>query len=184
MSTPRRKSAMLAVSPGRGLFRWSVTTIRRHTRETPSSLAIHGIVARFIYVHSAKLRSPHQNGGGYGSTFGTLHPCPHLAHNPSFFLVADWAGTGSLLLLVGMGFGSAAALLHGSKKGTSPPSPDRRSLHSVAVRHPKTGHRVENPRRKLHLHALAGQRATPHASADDRLVSVDRVLDHGPLAVA
>ncbi len=33
--------------------------------------------------------------------------------------------------------------------------------------------------RELHLHALARQGATPHASADDRLVSIGRVLDHG-----
>ena len=36
----------------------------------------------------------------------------------------------------------------------------------------------------MHLHLLACQGATPHAPADDRLVPVDRVLDHAAVAVA
>ncbi len=62
--------------------------------------------------------------------------------------------------------------------------PIRGSRHSVAVGHPEAGHRVKNPARELHLHALAGPGATPHASADDRLVSIDRVLHHTAFAVA
>jgi hypothetical protein len=36
----------------------------------------------------------------------------------------------------------------------------------------------------LHLHPLCVQGATPHASTDDRLVSIDCVLAHAALAVA
>ena len=67
---------------------------------------------------------------------------------------------------------------------TSPPSPERGSCHSVAVGHAETGHGIENPAGQLHLHALPYQRATRHGSADDRLVSIDRVFDHGAPAVA
>jgi hypothetical protein len=70
------------------------------------------------------------------------------------------------------------ALLHGSELSAGPPFPERGSHHSVAVGHPETGHCVENLARELHLYPLACQGATPHTSADDRLVSMDRVLDH------
>ena len=68
--------------------------------------------------------------------------------------------------------------------GTGPPSPERGSRHSVTVGHAEPGHRVENPAGESHLHALPYQRATRHGSADDRLVPIDRVLDHGAPAVA
>ncbi len=76
------------------------------------------------------------------------------------------------------------ALLHGSGLSPRPPYPERESRHSAAVGHPEMGHCVEDRARELHLHPLARQGATPHASADDRLVSIDRVLDHAALAVA
>jgi len=68
--------------------------------------------------------------------------------------------------------------------GTGPPSPERGSRHSVTVGHAETGHGVEDPAGELHLHPLPRQRATRHGSADDRLVSIDRVLDHGAPAIA
>jgi len=77
-----------------------------------------------------------------------------------------------------------AALLHGSELRTDPPSPEWGSRQSVAVGHPEAGHRVEDSARDSHLHPLAHQSATPHTSADDRLVSIDRILDHAALAVA
>ncbi len=76
------------------------------------------------------------------------------------------------------------ALVHGSEMRTDPLSPERRSLHSIAVRHPEASHRVENTARELHLHALALEGSTPHGAADDGLVPVDRILHHGPFAVA
>ena len=60
--------------------------------------------------------------------------------------------------------------------GVQAPTEDRDP--SVAAGHLEVGHRVQNPARELHLHALARQGATPHASVNDRLVSIDRVLDH------
>ena len=77
-----------------------------------------------------------------------------------------------------------AALLHGSGLWTEPRSPERKSGHSVAVRHPEVGHRVENPARQLHLHTLSTERPTSHTSTDDRLVPEDGVLDHAAFAVA
>ena len=76
------------------------------------------------------------------------------------------------------------ALVHGSELMTSPPSPERGSRHSVTVGHAETGHGVEDPAGEWHLHPLPRQRATRHGSADDRLVSIDRVLDHGAPAIA
>ncbi len=68
---------------------------------------------------------------------------------------------------------------------------ERGSLHSVAVRHPETGHRVEDPSREqdLHsreqdLHSLASEGSTSHPSTKDRFVPVDGILHHGPPAVA
>ncbi len=75
-------------------------------------------------------------------------------------------------------------MLHGSELSTGFPFLKRASPHSIAVGHPETGQHVENPAGELHLHPLAYKGATPHASADDRLVSIDRVLDHAALAVA
>ena len=74
--------------------------------------------------------------------------------------------------------------MHGSELRADPPSPERRSRHSVAVRHPETGHRIENPARQLHLSSLPREGSTSHTSTDDRLVSMDRVLDHTALAKA
>ena len=74
--------------------------------------------------------------------------------------------------------------MHGSEQRTDLPSPERRSRDSVAVRHPKASHRVENTARELHLHALALKGSTSHASADDRLVSVDSILDQAAPAVS
>ena len=68
-------------------------------------------------------------------------------------------------------------------QGTGRPSPETRSRHWVTVGHAETGHRVEDPAGELHFHALPHQRATRHGSADDRLVSIDRVLDHSAPAV-
>ncbi len=41
--------------------------------------------------------------------------------------------------------------MHGSRLRTDSPSPERKSGHSVAVRRPKQGDRVEDPARELHL---------------------------------
>ncbi len=82
------------------------------------------------------------------------------------------------------GIGINEALLHGSELSPGSPFPKGESPHSVAVGHPETGHRVENPARELHFHPLSLEGATPHASADGPLVPVDRVLDHAALAVA
>ena len=51
--------------------------------------------------------------------------------------------------------GKGMVLVHDSDLRTNPPSPERGSLHSVAVWHPKKGHRVEDPARELHLDSLA-----------------------------
>ena len=64
------------------------------------------------------------------------------------------------------------------------PSPEPGSRHSVAVRHPEVGHRVENLAREPYLNSLSSQGSTPHASTDDRLVSVHGILDHAAFAVA
>jgi hypothetical protein len=79
-------------------------------------------------------------------------------------------------------YGRCGALLHGSELSAGPPFPESESSHSVAVGHPEMRHRVENPACELHLHPLACQGATAHAAADDRLVPMDRVLDHAALA--
>ena len=44
----------------------------------------------------------------------------------------------------------------------NPPSPDRGSRHSVAVRHPETGHRVEDLARQFDLDLLSLERSTSH----------------------
>jgi hypothetical protein len=46
------------------------------------------------------------------------------------------------------------ALLHGSELSTGFPFLKRGSPHSVAVGHPETEHRVEDPERELHLNPL------------------------------
>ncbi len=79
---------------------------------------------------------------------------------------------------------SGAALVHGSELRTDPPSPERKLLHAVAIRHPKQGHRVEDPARELHLDSLSVEGSTSHTSTDERLVSEDRILHHAALAVA
>ncbi len=56
------------------------------------------------------------------------------------------------------------------------PLPERISRHSVAVRHPEVGHRIENLARELYLDSLANGGPTSHASTDDRLVPVDGIL--------
>ena len=76
------------------------------------------------------------------------------------------------------------ALLHGLEQRTDPPSPERKSLHAVAVRHPKQGHRVENLARQMHLNSLSVDGSTSHTSTDDRLVSEDGILHQAALAVA
>ncbi len=77
-----------------------------------------------------------------------------------------------------------AALLHGSKKRTDPPSPGPESTYSVALRHPETGHCVEDHAHQLYLNSLSIEGSTSHTSTDDRLVSEDGILDHAALAVA
>ena len=77
-----------------------------------------------------------------------------------------------------------AALVHDSDMRTDPPSPERESRHSVAARHPETGHCVEDLARQLHLDLLSVEGSTSHTPADDRFVSVHGVLDHAALAVA
>jgi hypothetical protein len=72
-------------------------------------------------------------------------------------------------------------LLHGSGLRLRPPFPEIESPNSVAIGHPETGHRVEDPACELHLQLLAYQGAAAHASTDDCLVPVDRVLDHAAL---
>ena len=79
---------------------------------------------------------------------------------------------------------ATTALLHGSGQSPVSPFPERESPNSVAVGHPEMGHRVENPACELDLDTLARQGATPHTSADDRLKSIDRILDHAALAKA
>ena len=76
------------------------------------------------------------------------------------------------------------ALVHGSEMRTDPPSTEWGSLYSVAVRHPKQGHRIEDLARQLYLHSLALQGSTSHPSTDDRLVSEDGILHEAALAVA
>ena len=78
----------------------------------------------------------------------------------------------------------ALALVHGCELKTDPPSPGRSSGHSVALGHPETGHRVEDLARQLYLNSLSIEGSTSHTSTDDRLVSVDGILDHAALAVA
>ncbi len=66
--------------------------------------------------------------------------------------------------------------MHGSELKTDPPSPGPSSRHSVALRHPKVGHRIENLTRELYLDSLAVEGPTSHTSTDDRLVPVDGIL--------
>ena len=66
------------------------------------------------------------------------------------------------------------AWVHGSELRTDPPSPERKSLHSAAVGHSETGHRVEDLARQLYLDSLSVEGSTSHTSTDDRLVPVDR----------
>ena len=73
--------------------------------------------------------------------------------------------------------------MHGSELRT-PPSPERGSRRSVAVRHPEKGHRVEDLARQLYLNSLSSETSTSHPSTDDRLVTVHGVLHHAALAVA
>ena len=76
------------------------------------------------------------------------------------------------------------ALLHGSEQRTDPPSPERKSLHAVAVRHPQQGHRIEHFARQSHLDSLPVEASTSHTSTDDRLVSEDGILHQAARAVA
>ena len=73
------------------------------------------------------------------------------------------------------------ALLHGPEKWTYPPSPEPGSLHSVAIRHPQKGHRIEDFARQLYLDSLALHGSTSQSSTDDGLVSVHGILDNGQL---
>ena len=57
---------------------------------------------------------------------------------------------------------------------TGSPSPERESGHSVAVRRPKQGHRIEDLARQLYLDALSAEGATSHTSTDDGLVPIGR----------
>lgn len=66
---------------------------------------------------------------------------------------------------------------------TDSPSHERRSGHSAAVGHPQTDHRIEDLARQLYFNALPIEGSTSHTSTDDRLVSVDSILDHAALAV-
>jgi hypothetical protein len=84
----------------------------------------------------------------------------------------------------GAGAPLRAALLHGSEVRTDSPSPERESRHSVAGRHPKQGHRVEDLTRELYLDALAVEGSTSHTSTDDCLVTEDGILHEAPGAVA
>ena len=61
-------------------------------------------------------------------------------------------------------------------KDRPPPAPERTSGHSVAVRHPEVGHRIEDLTRELYLDSLAVEGPTSHTSTDDRLVPVDGIL--------
>jgi len=74
--------------------------------------------------------------------------------------------------------------VHGSELSPGFPFPERELPHSVAVGHTETGHRVENAARELHLRPLSLHCAAPHASANDRLVPEDGILDHGAHTVA
>ena len=74
--------------------------------------------------------------------------------------------------------------MHGSELRADPPSPEPGSRHSVAVRHPKTGHRVQDLARQLNLNLLSIQSSTSHTSTDDRLVAAHGVLDYAAFAVA
>ena len=56
------------------------------------------------------------------------------------------------------------ALVHGSELRTVRSSSEMESRRSVAVGHPETSHRIEDPARKSHFHALAHQRATESQS--------------------
>ena len=51
-------------------------------------------------------------------------------------------------------FRYALALLHGSRKGKDPPSPEPESIYSVAFRHPELGHSVEYPTSNQYFHSL------------------------------
>ena len=95
------------------------------------------------------------------------------------------AQTNGMLLVTdgGAAYIAAMALVHGSEMRADPPSPERRSSHSVAVGHAETGHRIENLARQLHLNSLSIEGSTSHASTDDRLVSIHGILDHAALAV-
>ena len=68
-------------------------------------------------------------------------------------------------------------------RGQIPRSPERDSRHFVAVRHPETGHRVEDFARQLNLNSLSIQGSTSHTSTDERLVSVHGILDRAARAV-
>ncbi len=74
-------------------------------------------------------------------------------------------------------------MVHGPELGKGPPSPERESRRSVAVRHPETGHCVEDLACQLYLNSLSVEGPTSHTSTDDRFVSVNGVLDHAALAV-
>ena len=63
------------------------------------------------------------------------------------------------------------------------PVPQLASGHSVAVRHPETGHRVENLARQLDLNSLPLEASTSHTSTDDRLVSIHGILDQAASAM-
>jgi hypothetical protein len=69
--------------------------------------------------------------------------------------------------------------VHGSK-ATPPPIPIRGSRHSVAVGHSEAGHRVQNPARELHLHALASQGATPDQGIHLHDASGSRAMHQRP----
>ena len=64
--------------------------------------------------------------------------------------------------------GGKAALVHGSELRTDPPVPRAGSCHSIAVRHPETGHRVEDLARQLYLDSLSRGGSTSSPSTDDR----------------
>ena len=84
----------------------------------------------------------------------------------------------------GLGGMAERALVHGSELRDRSPVPREGVTPLGNCRACRAGSRVENPAGESHLHALPYQRATRHGSADDRLVPIDRVLDHGAPAVA
>ena len=68
--------------------------------------------------------------------------------------------------------------------GKYPPSPEPGLGHSVAVGHPRQGHRIEDLARQLHLDSLSVEGSTSHSSTDDRLVPVHGILHQASRAVA